>query len=220
MIGTVLDITERKQAQIALEKSYLQLKKILEGAFQAIAMMAESRDPYTAGHQWQVAKLSVAIAREMGLDENRIEGIHVGAAIHDIGKIQIPAEILAKPSQLTDLEYSLVKNHPRVGYDILKKIEFPWPVADIAYQHHERLDGSGYPLGLKGEEIILEARIVAVADVVESMANHRPYRPARGLEAAMEEIIKHRGRLFDPDVVDACVRLFRNKGFHFGSRED
>jgi putative nucleotidyltransferase with HDIG domain len=162
-----------------------------------------------------VSQLSRAIAQEMGLDRERIDGLRLGASIHDIGKIYLPAEILSKPVKLTDLEYELVKSHTQVGYDILKGIEFPWPVAEMAYQHHERLDGSGYPQGLKDDEICLEARIAAVADVVEAISGYRPYRPALGIDAALEEITKHRGVLYDPVVVDTCLKLFREKSFDF-----
>ena len=151
----------------------------------------------------------------MGLSRDQIEGIRVAGLIHDIGKISIPAEILSKPRQLTDTEFSLLKAHPKVAYDILKRIEFPWPVADIVVQHHERLDGSGYPNGVKGDEILLEARILAVADVVEAMASHRPYRPARGIDKALEEIEKNTGKLYDPKIVDVCLKLFHEEGFEF-----
>ena len=169
------------------------------------------------GHQQRVAQLARAIAQEVGLDKERIDGLRMGAIIHDIGKINVPAEFLAKPTRLTKGEFEVIKMHPEVGYNILKDIEFPWPVAEIAYQHHERLDGSGYPQGLKGSEIIYEAKIVAVADVVEAMSSHRPYRPGLGIDAALEEIETKRGQWFDPDAVDACLKLFREKGFSFQS---
>jgi PAS domain S-box-containing protein/putative nucleotidyltransferase with HDIG domain len=202
------NITERKQAVYRLRQS-------LEGTIQAIASAVEARDPYTAGHQCRVADLATAIARGMGLEKEQVEGVHMGATIHDIGKIHLPAEILSKPSKLTDIEYSLIQGHPRIGCDILKNIEFPWPVADIVYQHHERVDGSGYPQGLKGEEICLEARIVAVADVVEAMASHRPYRPGLGIDKALAEIKRGRGSIYDAKVADACLRLFREDKFSF-----
>jgi len=179
----------------------------------------EARDPYTAGHQQRVARLACAIACDMALGGDEDEGIRLGGMIHDIGKIHLPAEILSKPGRLSDMEFALVKSHTRVGYDILKDIDFPWPVADIAHQHHERLDGSGYPQGLRGDEICLEARIVAVADVVEAMSSHRPYRPALGIDAALKEIEARRGIWFDPEAVDACLRLFRKKGFGFDRAE-
>jgi HD-GYP domain-containing protein (c-di-GMP phosphodiesterase class II) len=173
----------------------------------------ETRDPYTAGHQTRSADLARAIAIEMGLPQDRIDGIRMAGVIHDIGKLSIPAEILSKPTKLTEIEFSLIKEHSRKGYEILKDVESPWPLADIVYQHHERMNGSGYPRNLKGEEIIMEARILAVADVVESMASHRPYRPALGLNAALDEISRNNGSLFDPEVVEACLRLFNEKGY-------
>ena len=173
----------------------------------------EMRDPYTAGHQVRVADLARAIATEMGLDQNKIDGIRMAGSIHDIGKLSIPAEILSKPTKLTDIEFSLIKEHSRSGYEMLKDVESPWPLAEIVYQHHERMNGSGYPRNLKGDEILIEARIMAVADVVEAMASHRPYRPALGIEAALEEIEKNKGILYDNTVADACLRLFREKGY-------
>ncbi len=210
-----LDVTERKQFQDSLLQSQKSLKNSLIGTIAAVGKVVEARDPYTAGHQQRVSRLSRTIAQKMGLDSYRIEGIRMGATIHDIGKIQVPAEILTKPTQLNELELELMKAHTQVGYEILKDIEFPWPVADIAYQHHERMDGSGYPQGLKGEEICLEARIVAVADVVEAIGSHRPYRPSLGIEAALKEIADHRGVLYDSDVVDACLELFEENIFDF-----
>ncbi|MBN1663733.1 MAG: HD domain-containing protein [Deltaproteobacteria bacterium] len=204
--GAIIDITERKQ-------NFEKIRKALDATVRAMAATVETRDPYTAGHQYRVAHLAQAIAAEMNLDEEQIEGIRIAALIHDIGKIAVPAEILTKPGKLTPLEYNLVKTHAQSGYDILKDIEFPWPVAETVFQHHERLDGSGYPQGLESESIILQARILAVADVVESIASHRPYRPALGIEAAIEEIYKNRTILYDKDVVDACIGLIRNKGY-------
>jgi PAS domain S-box-containing protein/putative nucleotidyltransferase with HDIG domain len=207
------DISERKQVDNDLIQSAEKVKKGLVGTIVAMSKMVEARDPYTAGHQQAVAKLSRAIAQTMGLDNDQVEGLRTGALIHDIGNIHLPAEILIKPGKLTELEYELVKTHTQIGYDILKDIEFPWPVADIAHQHHERLDGSGYPQGLKGDEICLEARIIAVADVVEAMSSHRPYRTALGIDAALEEIQAHKGSLYDKEVVDACMTLFNDKKF-------
>ena len=204
--GIIRDVTERKQN---LEKA----SKALQATVRAMASIVETRDPYTASHQRGVADLARAIAAEMNLAEEQIEGIHMAGTIHDIGKISVPAEILTKPGKLTEIEYGLVKTHPLAGYDILKDIEFPWPVADTVLQHHERIDGSGYPEGLKGEAILPEARILAVADVVEAIASHRPYRPALGIEAAIEEIYKNRLILYDGDTVDACIKLFREKGY-------
>jgi putative nucleotidyltransferase with HDIG domain len=195
------------------ESAHAKLRGALENTVAAIAAAMQSRDPYTAGHQRRVADLAAAIGREMGLDEDTLEGITFGALIHDIGKIQIPAEILAKPSRLTNIEFDLIKTHPEAGYEIVKGIDFPWPVAQMVLQHHERLDGSGYPRGLRGEEITREARILAVADVVEAMASHRPYRAGLGVEAALAEILAKRGQSFDAQAVDACVRLFREKGY-------
>jgi len=211
----IRDISEQVKARHALEGSHKQLRSSLIGTITAVSKAVGARDPYTAGHQQRVAQLSRAIAQEMGLDKERIDGLRLGASIHDIGKIYLPAEILSKPAKLADIEYELIKSHARVGYNILKDIAFPWPIADIAYQHHEHLDGSGYPRGLKGDEICLEARIVAVADVVEAMASHRPYRPALGIDIALKEIESKKRIWFDPDVVDACLKLFREHRFGF-----
>ncbi|MBI5136201.1 MAG: HD domain-containing protein [Nitrospirae bacterium] len=180
---------------------------IMHATIAAIGRMMAARDPYTAGHQQRMARLARAIALDMGLGEERAEGVFIGAEIHDIGKIDVPAEILVKPTQLHDMEWRLMQRHPSVGYDVLKDIAFPWPVADIAHQHHERLDGSGYPQGLKGNDICLEARIVTVADVVEAMSSHRPYRPALALREAMTELYDHCDTHYDPQVVAACTRL-------------
>jgi PAS domain S-box-containing protein len=195
------------------EQSTVQLRNALEGTVQAVAAMVEMRDPYTSGHQQRVAELAVAIATEMGLPEEQIRGIHFAGVIHDLGKIHVPAEILSKPGRLNDAEFALIKSHPQTGYDVLKNIRFPWPIAQIVLQHHERLDGSGYPNGLKGDEILLEARILGVADAVEAMASHRPYRPGLGLPAALEEIRRNSGKLYDPDVVKACVAIFEKNRF-------
>jgi putative nucleotidyltransferase with HDIG domain len=180
-----------------------------------MSVTIEMRDPYTAGHQRRVSKLACAIAREIGLPETQIEGIRMAGEIHDIGKIYVPAEILSKPSKLTDIEFTIIKTHSQVGYDILKNIEFPWPIADIVVQHHERLDGSGYPAHLKGDAILLEANIIIVADVVEAMSSHRPYRPSHGIDKAIAEITQNKGILYDAAVVDHCVRLFRETNFSF-----
>ena len=184
------------------------LRNSLEGTVAAIAATVEMRDPYTAGHERRVAQLAVAIARDMGLSERQIEGIHFGALIHDLGKIQTPAEILSKPGRLSAIQFELIKTHPQVGFDIIKDMWFPWPIAQMVLQHHERLDGSGYPAGLKGEQILIESRILTVADVAEAMFSHRPYRPAVGIEAALAHIVERRGTWYDPAAVDACVRLF------------
>jgi HD-GYP domain-containing protein (c-di-GMP phosphodiesterase class II) len=180
----------------------------MEGTIMAMATIVEIRDPYTAGHQQRVARLCRSIAEKIGLSPDRIEGIYLSGLIHDIGKISVPAEILSKPGQLSEVEFLLIKAHSESGYDILKGVAFPWPVAEIARQHHERLDGSGYPQGLKGENILIEARIMAVADVVEAMATHRPYRPALGIDAALEEITSKKEVFYDSQVVDACLQLY------------
>jgi HD-GYP domain-containing protein (c-di-GMP phosphodiesterase class II) len=213
ILSIARDITERKQAEKNLQISYDQLREALIATINTLASTVEIRDPYTAGHQQRATILACAIAEEMGLSEERIEGIRMAGSIHDIGKIEVPAEILSKPGPLTEIQYEMVKIHPRTGHDILKGIKFPWPVAQIVLQHHERMDGSGYPHGVKGEEIMLEARILAVADVVEAISYHRPYRPSRGIDKALEEISQNRGVLYDPDVVDACIKLFVEKGF-------
>ncbi|MCK5262183.1 MAG: PAS domain S-box protein [Gammaproteobacteria bacterium] len=199
---------ERNRMGERLERNLLQ-------TVQAIARTLETRDPYTAGHQRRVSELAVAIAGEMELSEQIIAGIRFGSIIHDIGKIHIPAEILSRPGRLTDMEFGIIKSHPQVGYDIIREIDFPWPVADIVHQHHERLDGSGYPQGLKEDEITLEAKIVAVADVVEAMSSHRPYRPGLGIERALEEIKMNREKFYDPDVADICIELFSSNRFSF-----
>jgi PAS domain S-box-containing protein len=213
--GTILDITERKQAHDHLRSDYKRQRKAMEGIIRAMALTVELRDPHTAGHEQRVSRLAAAIAEAMGMSEETVEGIRMTAIIHDIGKIYIPAEILSKPGRLTDLEYRLIQMHPQVSFDILKVIDFPWPVAAIVLQHHERLDGSGYPQGLKAEHIRPEARVLAVADVVEAMTSHRPYRPAPGLEAALREIEEFRGARYDADAVDAALALFRENRFAF-----
>ncbi|MDO9530407.1 MAG: PAS domain S-box protein [Syntrophales bacterium] len=215
IVGTLKDITKLKQSEIELKKSFEKLQMAMNSTINAMSMITESRDPYTSGHQKQVADLAVAIAEEMNLSEESIKIIHMASLIHDIGKIQIPAEILVKPGKLSEIEFSMIKTHSEIGYNILKTVEFTPPIAEIVLQHHERLDGSGYPKGITGNEIILEARIIAVADVVEAMASHRPYRPSRGADKALEEITKARGVFYDADVVDACLKLFKEKGFEF-----
>lgn len=198
---------------LARKQQAERLRQALEDAIAAIAAVLEQRDPYTAGHQQHVAELAVMIGRELGLDDDRLHGLYLGGIVHDLGKIQVPAEILTKPARLNAAEFALVKLHPEVGYQLLKKIDFPWPVADITRQHHEYLDGSGYPLGLRGEQILLEARILTVADIVESMSSDRPYRPALGLDEAMREISHLRGEKLDPAVVDACIEVLRRGEF-------
>jgi len=212
--GIIEDITERKKAEEKLRMNHEKLQKIIDATVNALASTTEKRDPYTAGHRQRVTQLACAIAQEIGLSEDKIEGIRVAGIVHDIGKIHVAAEILNKPIKLNDVEMNLVRTHCEVGYDILKTIEFPWPVAEILRQHHERVDGTGYPHGLSGEEILIEARILAVADVVEAMVSQRAHRSAHSIGQAMEEISKNRGTLYDPKVVDACVTLF-DKGFQF-----
>jgi HD-GYP domain-containing protein (c-di-GMP phosphodiesterase class II) len=204
--GIIEDITNRKQR---VER----IRKALGATVQAIAVTVETRDPYTAGHQRRVSDLARAIATEMNLPIDRIDGIRMAAAIHDLGKISVPAEILSRPTKLTNIEFSLIKTHSQSGYDILKDIDFPWPIARTVLEHHERMNGSGYPNGLTGDNLLMESRILSVADVVESMGSHRPYRPSLGIEAALEEIEKNRGTLYDNTVADACLRLFREKGY-------
>ncbi len=211
--GIFRDMTEKKKAELELKASYAKAQKVMEGVIQAMAATVEMRDPYTAGHQRRVAKLATAIAKDMGLLAGDVEGVYMAGVIHDLGKIYVPSEILAKPGRISEMEFSMIKMHPKVGYDILKNIEFPWPVADIVLQHHERMDGSGYPDGLKGEAILVQARIIAVADVVEAMASHRPYRPALGIDVALDEISKGSGTRYDENAAAQSVTLFKDKGF-------
>jgi PAS domain S-box-containing protein/putative nucleotidyltransferase with HDIG domain len=213
--GIVRDITERKRLELERLARAQAIENALLQFVDALSSAVELRDPYTSGHQRRVAALACAIAEEMGPSAEEVRVIRVAALLHDIGKaLFVPIEILSKPGKLTDLEMALIREHPKAGYEILGKVEFPWPVAEIVYQHHERLDGSGYPRGLKGEEILREARIIAVADVVEAMSSHRPYRPALGVDEALAEIRKNAGKLYDPKVVEACIRVFA-KGFTF-----
>lgn len=211
----LVGIIKHRQAEDEIQQNLRNLHKAIEGSIKLTALMVEAKDPYTAGHQRRVSILSCAIAKEMNFSKEQIEGIKMAGLIHDLGKISIPSEILSKPGRITDIEFSLVKNHPQAGYDILKRVKFPWPIAQIVLQHHERMDGSGYPSGLSGEKILIEARVLSVADVVEAISSHRPYRPALGIDKALEEISKNRGILYDPKVVDACLRLFNQKGFKF-----
>jgi len=224
-------VTERKWAEGELKESFEELRRSLEATvhtvasavdfeelrrslettIHAVASVVEMKDPHTAGHQRQVAQLSCGIAKEMGLSDEKIEGIRVAAIVHDVGKINVPTEILRKSGLLDRIEFDLVKMHPQSGYDILNQIQFPWPVAEIVLQHHERMNGSGYPQGLKGDDILLEARVLAVADVVEAMSSDRPYRPALGIDRAMKEIRKNKGKLYDLDVVAACLRVCATK---------
>lgn len=209
------DISGRKRAEQELKRTLEKLRKAMGATIQAITLTVETRDPCTAGHQRRVADLARSIAFQMGLDKEKIEALRVAASIHDLGKISIPSEILSKPGRLSEREFDLVKTHSQVGYDILKKIEFPWPIAKIVLEHHERMNGTGYPQGLKDGHIMREARILGVADVVEAMVSHRPYRTAHKLEEALEEISNNRGVLYDPVVVDTCLGLFQGNQFAF-----
>jgi PAS domain S-box-containing protein len=211
----IQDITQKKLYEARIGTSFEKLRKAMGGIIQAMSLTVEVRDPYTSGHQRRVADLARAIAQEMGLAQDRVDGIRMSGAIHDIGKISIPSEILTKPIKLSPLEYSLIKNHPGVGYNILKDIDFPWPIAEITLQHHERINGSGYPNGLSGPEMLLEAKILAVADVVEAIASHRPYRPAYEIGVALDEISSNKGILYEPEVVDACLRVFKERKYLF-----
>ena len=213
--GISRDITERKLAEEKLNLTLENLRKAMGGIIQVISATVETRDPYTAGHQRRTADLARAIAGELGLSEEQRDGLQMVGTIHDLGKVSIPAEILSKPTKLTEIQFQLIQAHPQTGYEILKGIDFPWPVAEVVLQHHERMNGSGYPQGLKGKDISIEAQILMVADVVEAMASYRPYRPALGIEAAMEEIEKNKGILYNSRVVEMCLRLFKEKGFGF-----
>ncbi|MFO7972309.1 MAG: PAS domain S-box protein [Desulfobacterales bacterium] len=211
--GIIRDISELVSNRKQIEKTLADLRKALGGTIEAMALTVETRDPYTAGHQRRVSNLARGIATEMGVPEEQIQGIRMAGVIHDIGKISVPGEILSKPGNISQNELGIIKEHPQVGYNILKTVDFPWPIARIVLQHHERMDGSGYPNGISGENILLEARILAVADVVEAMASHRPYRASLGINLALNEISKNRGSFYDPKVVDACLRLFNEKGY-------
>jgi len=211
----MVDITERKRAEYKIEESYKRLQKTLNDTINTLASIIENRDPYTSGHQKKVAYLAINISEELGLSDEETEALGTAAMVHDIGKITIPASILSKPGKVSDVEYKLIKTHSRTGYEIIKNIEFPYPIEKIILQHHERLDGSGYPLGLKDKDIMLGAKILAVADVVEAMSSHRPYRPALGINKALEEIDNNKGILYDTNVVEACKNLFTKKKFEF-----
>ncbi len=214
-LAVFTDITELRQVEEELQQSLEKLRRTFDEVTHALASAIKMKDPYTANQQRRVTQLAVAIAKEMGLPEEQIEGIRVAATVYDIGKINIPAEFFIDPDGLTELEYGIIKAHPQVGYEVLKTIDFPWPVAEIVFQHHERTDGSGYPQGLSGEKILLEARILAVADVVVAMASRQPYRSALGIDRALEEILQNRGTLYDPKVVDTGLMLFTKTGFKF-----
>jgi PAS domain S-box-containing protein len=215
--GIDRDITERKEAEKERRASAEKLEHTLLQTIEAVAATVDARDPYTAGHQRRVAALASAIAHDIGLPEDRIRGLYLAATIHDLGKVHLPAEILSKPGILSAIEYELVKTHPQIGYNIIKDVQFPWPIAQMVLQHHEKLDGSGYPQGLKEDQILLEAKILSVADVVEAMSSHRPYRPGLGMEAALGEIARQRGVYYEPEVVDCCLALFRERNYAFPS---
>ena len=211
----IFDVTDRVQTEQRLKDAARKVEQMMDGSIRAIASTLEMRDPYTAGHQRSVAQLACAMAAEMGMPADRIEGLRIASYVHDIGKIAVPAEILSKPNKLSEHEFGIIKTHPQFGADVLKEIDFIWPVAEITLQHHERLDGSGYPNHLKGEKILLEARILAVADVVEAMCSHRPYRPALGIAKALQEIEGGKGTRYDAEAVNVCVNLFLRKHFQF-----
>ena len=214
------DITERKQAEKELRRGFEKLQRTTDGMITALAVVTEMKDPYIAGHHQRVTCLACALAEEMGLPEERIESIRTAGAIHDLGKVDLPGEILSKLGPLSNIEFAWVKTHPQVGCDLLKGAELPWPVTQILLQHHERLDGSGYPKGLAGRNILLEARILAVADVVEAMSHRRSYRSAFGVDKALEEVLRNKGALYDPQGVDACLTMFTEKGFTFEETPD
>jgi len=209
------ELADRKRAEEESRRYSEKLQELIGDITKAIALTTELRDPYTSGHQQRVTQLAHAIVKELGLNKEITAEIRVAGALHDIGKMYIPSEILTRPGRLTEIEYDMIKTHPKVGYNILKTISFPWPIAPIVLQHHERVDGSGYPSGLSAGDILLEARILGVADVVEAMASHRPYRPALGIDKALEEIYHKKGNLYDPEVVDVCLKLFAEKRFKF-----
>ena len=207
--------TYRKNLEQKVEERTAELQKTLEGTISALTMTVEYRDPYTAGHQQRVSDLASAIAKEIGFSKDKIMGIRMAGMLHDLGKIAIPIEILSKPGRLSKTNFELIKKHSQVGYDILNTIKFPWPLSQIVLQHHERIDGSGYPNGLSGKEILIEAKILGVADVVEAMASHRPYRPALGIDKALEEISINKGKLYDIEAANVCLKIFKDKKFEF-----
>jgi PAS domain S-box-containing protein/putative nucleotidyltransferase with HDIG domain len=213
VIGLMQDISDKKVAEEQIKRYATQLQITFMQTVGLVTTLSEIRDPYTAGHERRVAEIAVAIGKELGLDTLQLEGLKVGGYLHDVGKTSIPIEILTKPGKISAIEYELIKVHPQAGYEVLKDVDFPWPVAQIALQHHERIDGSGYPQGLKGDDILFEARIMAVADVIEAMASHRPYRPGLGIDTALAEIERGRGLVYDVAVADACLRLFREKDY-------
>jgi PAS domain S-box-containing protein/putative nucleotidyltransferase with HDIG domain len=215
ILGIARDVTERRKAKEQLEESYRRLQRSSDGIIQAVSLTVDMRDPYTSDHQRRVAQLAPAIAAEMGFSPDQIESIRVASLIHDMGKFAVPAEILSKPGRLDDTELQLIREHPKTGFDILSKIDLPGTIAQIVYQHHERMNGSGYPRGLAGENILPEARVLAVAEAVEAMTSHRPYRPALAVDQALQEIRQAKGILFDPEVVEACLRVIVINKFEF-----
>lgn len=220
VMGVSKDIAERKKAEETLSELLTNLRKSIKTTIQVLGMASEVRDPYTAVHQKRVSNLALAIAKEKGLPNDTIEGIRMASSIHDIGKISVPSDVLSKPTQLNNIEISMIKEHSHDGYEMLKHVYSPWPLAEIVHQHHERMNGAGYPRNLKGNEILMEARILAVADVVEAMATHRPYRASLGLDAALKEIETNKGILYDNGVANACLKLFREKGYQLTHQYD
>jgi len=206
---------EYNQVDKKLKQTCKKLQKFIEDTAYIIMKVVETRDPYSIGHQQRVSKLATAIAQEMKLPQDKIEGTRIASLVHDIGKVNLPTEIISKPNKLIEVEFNLIKNYPKVGYDILKKVDFPWPIAEIVFQHQEKIDGSGYPRGLKGDEICIEAKILGVANVVEAMSSYKSYRPALSIDEALAEIVENKNILFDPEVVDTCLKLFKEKGFKF-----
>jgi len=206
---------EYNQVDKKLKQTCKKLQKFIEDTAYIIMKVVETRDPYSIGHQQRVSKLATAIAQEMKLPQDKIEGTRIASLVHDIGKVNLPTEIISKPNKLIEVEFNLIKNYPKVGYDILKKVDFPWPIAEIVFQHQEKIDGSGYPRGLKGDEILIEAKILGVANVVEAMSSYKSYRPALSVDEALAEIVENKNILFDPEVVDTCLKLFKEKEFKF-----
>src|SRR4030042_71947 len=206
-------VVRDNQLERELQQSYEKLQKFIEGIAYIITEIVEIRDPYLIGHHQRVSKLAAAIAQEMKLAQGKVEGVKISSLVHDVGKVNLPTEIISKPSKLIEVEFNFVKNHPRTGYEILKKVDFPWPIAQIVFQHQEKIDGSGYPRGLKGAKILIEAKILGVANEVEAMSSYKSYRLALSIDEALREISKYKNILFDPEGVDACLKIFRKKGF-------
>jgi len=203
------------QLERELQQSDEKLQKFIKGIAYIIAEIVEIRDPYLRGHHQRVSRLATAIAQEMKLPQDKIEGVKIASLVHDVGKVNLPTEIVSKPSKLVEVEFNLLKHHPRTGYEILKKVDFPWPIAEIVFQHQEKIDGSGYPRGLRGAEILIEAKILGVANVVEAMSSYKAYRPALSIDESLAEISKYENILFDTEVVNTCLKLFKEKGFKF-----